>query len=59
MIIKNRYFLSLINEILNRLNNIIKYIKLNLKNTYYRIRIRKNINKISRFIRVINILKKI
>ena len=39
---KNRYSLSLINKILNRLNDIIKYIKLNLKNTYYYIRISKN-----------------
>ena len=39
---KNHYFLLLISEILNRLNDIIKYIKLNLNNTYYRIRIRKN-----------------
>ena len=53
---KNRYSLFLINEILNRLNDIIKYIKLNLKNTYYRIQIKKIINKKLRFIRVINIL---
>ena len=39
---KNRYFLSLINEILNRLNDTIKYIKLNLKNTYYYIQIKKD-----------------
>ena len=39
---KNRYSLFLIGEILNRLNNIIKYIKLNLKNAYYRIRIKKD-----------------
>ena len=37
MIIKNRYFLSLIKQILNRLNNTTKYIKLDLKNAYYRI----------------------
>ena len=42
MIIKNRYSLFLINEILNRLNNAKKFIKLNLKNIYYRIQIRKN-----------------
>ena len=34
---KNRYFLLLINKILNGLNNIIQNIKLNLKITYYRI----------------------
>ena len=42
IIIKNRYFLLLINEILNHLNNIIRYIKLNLKNAYYCIRIIKD-----------------
>ena len=41
MIIKNRYLLFLINKILNRLNNIKIFIKLNLKKNYY-IRIRKN-----------------
>ena len=40
--IKNRYFLSLISETLNRLNEVKRFTKLNLKNTYYRIRIRKN-----------------
>ena len=52
IIIKNRYFLSLINEILNRLNNVKRFIKLNLKNAYYYIRIRKKL----RFVRVIIIL---
>ena len=42
IIIKNRYLLSLVNKILNRLNNIKYFIKLNLKNIYYYIRIRKN-----------------
>ena len=37
---KNKHLLSLISETLNRLNNIRKYIKLDLKNAYYRIRIR-------------------
>ena len=40
--IKNRYSLFLINEILNRLYNTIKYIKFNLKNTYYHIRVKKD-----------------
>ena len=40
--IKNRYFLSLIGEMLNCLNNAIKYIKLNLRNAYYRFRIKKD-----------------
>ena len=35
IIIKNRYFLPLINKTLNRLNDIKKFIKLDLKNTYY------------------------
>ena len=42
IIIKNQYSLSLINEILNYLNNIKYFIKLNLKNVYYCIRIRKS-----------------
>ena len=41
MIVKNQHSLSLINKILNRLNNIKRFIKLNLKNIYYYIRIRK------------------
>ena len=40
--IKSYYSLYLINEILNRLNDIIKCIKLNLKNAYHRIRIKKD-----------------
>ena len=39
---KNRYPLFLINETLNHLNNVKKFIKLNLKNAYHRIRIRKD-----------------
>ena len=40
--IKNRHSLSLIIETLNRLNNFKTFTKLNLKNAYHRIRIRKN-----------------
>ena len=39
--IKNRYSLPLINETLNRLNKVKRFTKLNLKDAYYRIRIRK------------------
>ena len=39
--IKNRHSLSLISETLNRLNEVKRFTKLNLKNTYHRIRIRK------------------
>ena len=39
--IKNRYSLPLISETLDRLNKVKRFTKLNLKNTYYRIRIRK------------------
>ena len=42
MIIKNRYSLSLITKMLNRLYNIKIFIKLNLKNVYYKIRIKKD-----------------
>ena len=42
MIIKNRYSLSFINETLNRLNEIKLFTKLNLKDVYYRICIKKN-----------------
>ena len=41
VIIKNRYSLSLISETLNRLNKVKRFTKLNLKNIYHRIRIRK------------------
>ena len=40
MIVKNRYLLSLIIEILNRLYGVKIFSKLNLKDTYYRLRIR-------------------
>ena len=39
---KNKYSLSFIDETLNRLINVVYFIKLNLKNTYYQIRIRQN-----------------
>ena len=39
---KNKHLLSFIDETLNRLINITYFIKLNLKNIYYRIRIREN-----------------
>ena len=42
LIIKNKYFLSLINESLNRLKEIKMYINLNLIAAYHRIRIKKN-----------------
>ena len=35
--IKNQYSLSLINKTFNRLNNIKRYIKFDLKDIYYRI----------------------
>ena len=40
IIIKNRYFLSLISETLNRLCESKIFIKLNFKNVYYRLRIK-------------------
>ena len=40
IIIKNRYFFSLISETLNRLCESKIFIKLNLKNVYYRLRIK-------------------
>jgi hypothetical protein len=39
--IKNRHSLFLIGETLDRFNGAVVYIKLDLKNIYYRIRIRK------------------
>ena len=39
--IKNRHLLSLISETLDRLNEVKRFTKLNLKDAYYRIRIRK------------------
>jgi hypothetical protein len=40
LIIKNRHALPLIDETINRLSNTKIYIKLDLKNVYYRIRIK-------------------
>ena len=45
MIIKNKYLLSLISEILNRLNKVKYFIKLNLKNIYHQIYILKMMSK--------------
>ena len=42
IIIKNRHFLSLISETLNRLCGSKIFTKLNLKNVYYRLRIKVN-----------------
>ena len=41
IIIKNRHILSLITKTLNRLCEVKRFIKLNLKNVYYRIRIKR------------------
>jgi hypothetical protein len=41
IIIKNRHSLPLVGEILNRLNGVAVYTKLDLKEIYYRIRIKK------------------
>ena len=40
--IKNKYLLSLLSETLKRFSKTYKFIKLNIRNTYYHIRIRKN-----------------
>jgi hypothetical protein len=40
--IKNRYALFLIGEFINRLFNVAIYIKLDIRDIYYRIRIRSN-----------------
>ena len=42
IIIKNRHLLSLITKILNRLNDFKRFIKLNLKNVYHKIRIKRD-----------------
>ena len=42
MIIKNRYSLSLIMKTLNRLCDVKVFIKLNLKNVYYKIQIKED-----------------
>ena len=39
---KNQHFLPLITQILNQLNGVKYFIKLDLKNAYHRIHIRKN-----------------
>ena len=49
IIVKNRYSLSLITKTLNRLYDVKVFIKLNLKNIYYKIRIKKTINERLRF----------
>ncbi len=41
MMVKNRYFLFLIDEIIDRLSGTIIYIKLEFRDIYYRIRIRR------------------
>ena len=52
--IKNKIFLLLIKEILNCLIDAKYFIKLNFKNTYYYIKIKKIINKKQRFVFDIN-----
>ena len=42
IIIKNKCFLFLIKKTLNRLMNVVYFIKLDFKNVYHRIRIQKN-----------------
>ena len=42
LIIKNKYFLSLISESLNRLNKVKVYIDLNFTATYHRMKIKRN-----------------
>ena len=42
MTVKNHHFLSLINEMFNRLNKVKRFIKLNLKDIYHHFRIKKN-----------------
>ena len=42
MIIKNRHLLSLISETLNRLSEVKYFIKLNLKDVYHQIHIKKD-----------------
>ncbi len=41
IMIKNRYSISLINQLLNRLNDVKKFTKLNIQTTYNFIRIKK------------------
>ena len=56
IIIKNCHSLSLITKTLNRLCGIKRFIKLNLKNVYHQIGIKKVINERRRFARAMNIL---
>ena len=56
IIIKNRHLLSLITKTLNGLCEIKHFIKLNLKNVYHRIRIKKITNERRRSARAMNIL---
>ena len=56
IIIKNCHFLSPITKTLNRFYEVKRFITLNLKNVYHRIRIKKMTNEKRRFARVINIL---
>ena len=42
MTIKNRHLLFLITKTLNRFNDVKKFIKIDLKNVYHRIRIKQN-----------------
>jgi hypothetical protein len=56
IIIKDRCSLPLINKTLDRLIGVAHYTKLNLKDAYYRIWIKKATNKRRRFERVISIL---
>ena len=55
IIIKTCHFLLFITKTLNRLCKIKRFIKLNLKDVYHRIRIKKIINKRQRSTRVIKI----
>ena len=55
IIIKNRHSLFLIIEILNRLCDVVLFIKLNFIHIYYRIRIKKKMNKKQFFARDTNI----
>ena len=55
VIIKNRHSLFLIIEILNRLCDVVLFIKLNFIHIYYRIRIKKKMNKKQFFARDTNI----
>ena len=49
IIIKNNYLLSLFSKILKRFAYIKRFIKINIRNAYYKIRMRKRINEKSFF----------